>query len=200
MEYDGRTWAVSTEQRLELLDATAEGVQVAWSVGDLRRVRAIATSAQSDRITAVVEDGGLEVFEWAMPGPTLRNRIPVSNDRVSATATVAASPHGQVLLSEPAGEATRVRRGNTLTPWPGATAIEHVASAITSEAWFSKADARRLELHSYTRNDLALRFDHGPGASPVGRLGSRFLTVCDRFGRLVVVELLTGELVTDLRL
>ena len=56
-----------------------------------------------------------------------------------------------------------------------------------------------MVLHWYTRNGEALRLHFGLGAHPVARIGARFLGVCDRLGRLVVIDLMTGRTVADLR-
>jgi hypothetical protein len=77
-EYDGATWSIVADERLIVLDATAEGKSVLWQVADLPGT--VIGFAQQDQHEALLLRQGTTVAQWryALPARRLLGRDDVS--------------------------------------------------------------------------------------------------------------------------
>jgi len=201
-EYDGATWSVVADERLMVLDATAEGRSVLWQVGDLPG--AVIGFAQQGQHEALLLRQGTTVEQWryALPARRLLGR----DDASIPENTFAVLPdvrQDSPVLFQAADAGGGAARYLVLSSDDDATEIDWPHAQLPQASLHDgllllRFDAeggwccRAMDIHGRVVADLVLPDALQARAS----LHAGHLLAWDRRGRVVDVDIETGEVRT----
>ena len=185
--FDGVGWWVAEEDRLTLLDATADRWESLWSVP---MIGVLAIAREGDRLGVIVGSPGPSYELFRYDKLTLRNRVEIP----PGAPVVGVHPNRVLVIRD--GALHAVPGPGRLAPWPPQAETVWVVRSERWCWWQDRVDgAHREQLMCGSHLVQVVRRGEGARA----RFHAGCLATFDPRGRVRVTELGRGEVLIDLR-
>lgn len=212
-DYDGDLWLASDSGALLALDARSKELRAVWRLPQLPGGILSLARSREWCCFVVADEGSIQLWKLELPSFTLRARveIPLKEDAITFLAVAAdgmvacvehygmddndplGAPFVQKLRVLAAGTPRDLDLGMANATWPP------VAASKRAAAFAATAEGLRVSLMETTRPSLTAVVDLPGARTGTVRFTGDLAAVADDQGRALVVDLVRGLLVREIR-